>query len=111
MGTYNVPRNLRGETRILVIFTIKSLATTAIGLMLGVVFFFIFSLMNLKSIGICVMLVFAAIGFVVGRFNIPTIPQIPVTKKIGGVPIGQIILRYINFKRNRKLYVYTKEEE
>ena len=38
MGTYNVPRNLRGETRILVIFTLKSLATTGVGLLVGLIF-------------------------------------------------------------------------
>lgn len=31
MGTYNIPRNLKGETRLLYIFSIKSLITTAIG--------------------------------------------------------------------------------
>ena len=33
MGTYNIPRNLKGETRLLYIFSIKSLITTAIGAM------------------------------------------------------------------------------
>ena len=31
MGTYYIPRNYKGETRILYIFTVKSLITTAIG--------------------------------------------------------------------------------
>ena len=31
MGTYYIPRNYKGETRFLYIFTVKSLITTAIG--------------------------------------------------------------------------------
>ena len=30
MGIYTIPRNLKGETRILLIFSIKSLITTVI---------------------------------------------------------------------------------
>ena len=52
MGTYNVPRNLRGETRILVIFTLKSLATTGAGVLIGLLFFYFFSLLKLKGLGI-----------------------------------------------------------
>ena len=111
MGTYNVPRNLRGETRILVIFTLKSLATTGVGLLVGPIFMYIFSLLKLKSVGIGIMILFAIIGFVIGRFNVPTISQIPITKKIGGAPLSEIILRYIKFKMNRKIYSYTKEEK
>ena len=42
MGTYYIPRNYRGESRILYIFTVKSLITTAVGAMLGFIFFAIF---------------------------------------------------------------------
>ena len=56
------------------------------------------------------MAVFALIGFIVGAFKIPTIVAFPITKKIGGEPIGEIILRYFRFKKKRKMYIYTKEE-
>ena len=42
MGTYYIPRNLRGETRIFYIFTIKSLISTACGLLVGLIFLLIF---------------------------------------------------------------------
>ena len=35
MGTYYIPRNYRGETRILYIFTVKSLISTALGAIIG----------------------------------------------------------------------------
>ena len=111
MGTYYIPRNYRGESRILYIFTVKSLITTAVGAMVGSLFWIIFRLMNLNAVGIIIMAFFAFIGFAVGALKIPTIVAFPITKKIGGEPIGEIILRYMKFKKNRKMYIYTKEEK
>lgn len=111
MGTYQIPRNYRGESRILYIFTIKSLITTAVGAMAGSLFFFIFKAMNMTLVGLIIMAFFALIGFVIGAVKIPTIVAFPITKKIGGEPIGEIILRYIKFRKNRKMYTYTKEDK
>ena len=111
MGTYYIPRNYRGESRILYIFTVKSLITTAVGALVGSIFFFIFQAMGITGVGIAIMAIFALIGFAVGALKIPTIVGIPITKKIGGEPIGEIIFRYIKFKKNRKIYSYTKEEK
>lgn len=114
MGTYYIPRNYKGETRILYIFSIKSLITTAIGAGIGSIFLLLFSALALKNIGIIIMAVFAVIGYIIGAVKIPTIVGIPVTKKIGGEPISEIIIRYFKFKKNRKMYTYcqsnTKEE-
>ncbi len=111
MGTYYIPRNYRGESRILYIFTVKSLITTAVGASLGALFFLIFNMMQLKIVGIILMAFFAFLGYAVGALKIPTIVAFPITKKIGGEPIGEIIFRYMKFKKNRKMYVYTKEEK
>jgi hypothetical protein len=46
MGTYNIPRNLRGESRILYIFTIKALITTGIGAAFGAIFYLIFAMVR-----------------------------------------------------------------
>lgn len=114
MGTYYIPRNYKGETRILYIFSIKSLITTAIGIGIGAIFYFIFKAISLKTVGVILMALFAVIGYVIGAVKIPTIVYLPVTKKIGGEPISEIIIRYIKFKKNRKIYTYyenTKEEK
>lgn len=111
MGTYQIPRNYRGESRILYIFTVKSLITTAIGAMVGSLFFFIFKYMGMTPIGLGIMAFFAFIGFALGALKVPTIVMFPITKKIGGEPIGEIILRYMKFKKNKKIYTYTKEEK
>lgn len=55
MGSYYIPSNkLKGETRILVIFTVKSLIFTAIGVIIGLIPFAILNAMNLKNIRICI---------------------------------------------------------
>lgn len=111
MGTYYIPRNYRGESRILYIFTVKSLITTAVGAMVGSIFLLIFKAMNMTMVGAIIMGIFAFLGYAVGALKIPTIVGIPITKKIGGEPIGEIILRYIKFKKSRKIYTYTKEDK
>lgn len=111
MGTYTIPRNYKGETRLLYIFTTKSLITTAIGALLGSIFLFIFMAMGMKMVGVIIMAVFAIIGWMIGAVKIPTIAALPITKRIGGEPLGEIIIRYVKFKKTRKIYTYTKEED
>lgn len=111
MGTYYIPRNLRGESRILYIFTVKSLVATMVGGLIGFLLYLIFSILMLKMVGIVLMIIFALIGFILGAVKIPELGGIPFTKKIGGEPLSEIILRYIKFNKNKKIYVYTKEEK
>lgn len=108
MGTYYIPRNVKGETRILYIFTIKALITTAAGAMLGILFYFIFAIMGLKTIGIIFIAVLSIIGYGLGMIKIPTLSGIPITKKIGGDPLSEIIMKYIKFKKGKKRYTYTQ---
>ena len=114
MGTYTIPRNLKGETRILYIFSVKSLITTAAGALIGLIFYFIFGvLLGIKPLGVTILAIFALIGFGIGTIKIPTLSGLPFTKKIGGESLDEIIKRYILFKMNKKSYSYsiTKEEK
>ena len=111
MGTYNLPRNVKGEGRILFIFSNKSLITTCVGAAIGLVFYIIFKLMKLTMIGVILVLVFAVLGYSVGMFKMPDSNGLEITRKTGGENLDDIIKRYIKFKKNkRKLYVYTKKE-
>ena len=111
MGTYNLPRNIRGEGRILFIFSTKSLITTCVGGAVGLIFYFIFKIFNLTMVGIVITLIFALIGYAIGMFKIPDTNGLEITRKTGGENIDDIIMRYIKFKKNnKKIYVYTKEE-
>ena len=112
MGTYNLPRNVKGEGRILFIFSTKSIITTAIGGAIGLIFYFLFSSLGLTIIGIVMTLIFAFIGYSIGMFKIPETNGFELTRKVGGENVDDIIKRYIMFKKNKKkLYVYTKEEK
>ena len=112
MGTYNIPRNVKGEGRILFIFSGKSLLYTVIGIIVGLPFYFLFSALKLKVVGIIIAALFALIGFIIGTMKFPEIGILKFTKQIGGENIDDIILRAIKFKKKgRKMYLYTKEEE
>ena len=112
MGTYNLPRNVKGEGRILFIFSTKSIITTSIGGAFGFVFYLLFKTLNLTTIGIIIMLFFAMIGYAIGMFKVPDTNGFEITRKTGGENIDDIIKRYIKFKMNKKnIYVYTEEEK
>ena len=51
------------------------------------------------------------LGFAVGTVKIPAVTGIKFTKNVAGDSIDDIIMRYAKFKVNKKIYVYTKEEE
>ena len=112
MGTYNLPRNVKGEGRILFIFSTKGLITTCIGGAVGLLFYFMFSALGLNIVGIIVTLIFAAIGYAIGMLKVPNTNGMEITRKTGGENIDDVIKRYIKFKTNKKkYYVYTKEEK
>lgn len=112
MGTYNLPRNVKGEGRILFIFSTKGLITTCIGGAVGLIFYFIFSILNLKTVGIVLTLICAAIGYAIGMLKVPNTNGMEITRKTGGENIDDVIMRYIKFKtKKKKYYVYTKEEK
>jgi len=112
MGTYNLPRNVKGEGRIFFIFSTKSIITTTIGGGCGLIFYFLFSILGLKIVGIVITLIFAAIGYAIGTLKMPESNGFELAKKTGGENIDDIIKSYIKFKKNnKKLYVYTKEED
>ncbi len=111
MGTYNVPRDVKGEGRILFIFSTKALIYTAIGGGIGVVFYLILNLIGLGLIGIVAIGVLGLIGFVIGTFKMPDTNAFQITKKTGGENIDDVIRRAIKFKMQKnKIYVYQKEE-
>ncbi len=111
MGTYNIPRNVKGEGRILFIFSTKSMIYTVIGIGVGLPLYFICAAFNTHMVGIILVAIMALIGFCIGTFKIPEIDILKFTKKVGGENIDEIIKRAIKFKKNgSKIYMYTKEE-
>lgn len=112
MGTYKVPRNVKGEGKILFIFSGKSLLYTIIAAVPGLLFYALFSALNLTIVGIVITLIFALIGFSIGTFKMPNAGAIEIARKTAGENIDEILMRLIKFKtKKKKYYIYSKEEK
>ena len=111
LGTYNLPRNVKGEGRILFVFSTKALIYTIIGAGIGFVFYLIFSIVKLNIVGIILMLLLALIGFAIGTLKVPETNAFEITKKTGGENIDDVIRRAIKFKMNRnRIYIYDRDD-
>lgn len=111
LGTYNLPRNVKGEGRILYIFSTKALIYTAIGIGIGLIFYFFLNLMGLGFAGVIAIGILGLIGFSIGTFKVPDTNAFEITKKTGGENIDDVIKRAIKFKMQKnKIYVYQREE-
>lgn len=112
MGTHNIPRNVKGESRILMIFSVKALIYTAVGAGIGLIFYFMLSIFNVKYIGFAIILLFGLIGYAIGTFKVPETTAFKFTQKVGGENIDDVIKRAIKFKMNRnKIYIYGIKED
>jgi len=112
MGTYLIPRDLKGEGRILTIFSYKALLYTVIGIVIGFVFYFILKMIGLSTVGIIIMIILSLIGFGLGTFKMPNTKSFEITKKTGGEKIDEIIIRLIKFKlKKNRIYIYDKNKE
>ncbi|MCI9110724.1 MAG: PrgI family protein [Bacilli bacterium] len=111
MRTYEIPRNYKGESRILFIFSMKALMYTAIGIVPGLVFYFILNLFGATIPGIIVTILCGGVGFAIGTFKVPDTRKFKLTEKTGGENIDDVIKRAIRFKQKKnRIYVYMKEE-
>lgn len=110
MGTYNLPRNVKGEGRILFIFSTKALIYSLIGGAIGLIFYLIFKVIGSSFIGFICICVCGLIGFVIGTFKVPDSTAFQITKKTGGENIDEVIKRAIKFKmKKNRIYVYKQE--
>lgn len=110
-GPYNIPRNYKGENKILFIFSIKSFVYAAIGAFIGIIFYYIFRIIGLNAIGIILLILCAFAGFAIGTFKVPEITSFEFSKKVGGEAIDDVILRWIRFKQKKnRIYIYKEEE-
>lgn len=111
MGTYMIPRNTKGEGRILFVFSTKALIYTVVGGLVGMPFYYLFKFIKMSIVGIVIIATLALVGFSIGTFKIPNSDGFKVTRLVGGENIDDVILRYIKFKRKKNKIYITKEEE
>ena len=103
--SYYIPSNkLKGENRILYIFTGKSLIYTLIGATIGILFYFLLSLAGSKVAGIVILIILSLMGYAIGTVKMPTAGNTKLVKNVGGDSIDEIIYHYIMFKKNKKVY-------
>lgn len=95
------------------IFSTKSLIASVIGAIIGLVFYYFFKVIfNMGTIGIIIVLIFAAIGYAITTLKVPETNNFEITRKTGGEKMDDVILRAIRFKqKGKKIYIYTKEED
>lgn len=120
MGTYNIPRNTKGEGRLFYIFSTKALIYTVAGLVIGGILKWIFGFLGkmipsingaISLIGTIFMIILALLGFAIGTFKIPRTDRFEITRKAGGINIDKVLLESIKFyfKKN-KYYIYDTKE-
>ena len=110
MGTYNIPRNVKGEGRILYIFSKKGIIYTMIGALIGTPFYLLFNSIGITFVGVIIIVLLALIGFIIGTFKVPETTAFEITRKTGGENIDDVIKRAIKFKMQKnKIYVNTEK--
>jgi len=111
MGTHYIPRDVKGEGRILFIFSKKALIYTMIGVGVSLPIYFILNYLGATMTGIIISIIFGSIGFAIGTFKVPEIKGVEFFKKTSGENIDEIIKRAVKFKlRKNKIYIYGKGE-
>lgn len=111
MRKHDIPRKKQNETRIFIIFSVRSLISTIIGVTIGAIIGIIPLLLNFQ-VGLFISVgIFGLVGFLVGTFPVMYIPGIPITKDIQGDYLYNIIFSYYVFKGRRSLKMYSEEEQ
>lgn len=111
--SYYVPRSVKGESRLLVIFTIKSFVfTAAFGLIGGGIWYLGSKLLDLGLIpGLIITGIFGGLGYAIGAAKIPDSPMMGPFQKAGGEYLSDIIMRFLTFKSRKKIYLYNYDRK
>ncbi|MBO5178761.1 MAG: hypothetical protein J6B87_00215 [Clostridia bacterium] len=105
MGTHLIPRDVEGEGRILIIFTVQGLIGTLIGAGIGFVFYNICAMAGATIVGWILIGLFGLLGFIIGQAKVPDTNAMPLFKKVGGESIWKVIVRFVKFKQSKKIYI------
>ena len=82
MGTHLIPREVEGEGRILIIFTMKGFAGTLVGLAVGGIFHGLFSAIGAPLVGWVFLALCGLLGFVIMQVKIPTSNSFDLLKNV-----------------------------
>lgn len=112
-GPYNIPRDTRGEGRILMVFSTKAFIATGIGAFIGFCTIYpICAIFNIKIVGWISMIILGLIGFVITTCNVPNSNNFESLSKNAGENIYEVLKRFIKFKmKKNKIYLYFTEDK
>lgn len=119
MKSYYLPREYKGEGRILYIFSKRSLIYTVAGAGIGIFFNEILKMLGINKAFLPLLLIFGILGYLLAVLKIPEGGSMEISKKLGGEKLEDVIKKWILFKmKHSKIYIYkentieeTKEEE
>jgi len=106
--SYMIPRDTKGEGKILMIFSKKSFLWTIGCALVGLVTIYpICAIIGASLIGMIGVLLFGLIGFAIGSLKIPNSNNFEIFRKTGGEDIDEILIRLLKFKKGgKKIYLY-----
>ena len=106
--SYMIPRDTKGEGRILMIFSKKSFLWTIACAGVGLITIYpICAIFNASIIGMIGILIFGLIGFIIGSAKMPNSQNFEIFRKTGGEDIDEILKRLFNFKKGgKRVYLY-----
>jgi len=106
--SYIIPRDTKGEGKILMIFSKKSfLLTIGCAAVALVLIYPICAMLGAGLIGMISVLIFGLIGFIIGAVKMPESQNFEILRKTGGENIDEILTRLIKFKfGGKKVYLY-----
>lgn len=106
--SYTIPRDTKGEGRILMIFSKKSFMWTLIFAGAGLITIYpICAIFGKSLIGMIGVLLFGLIGFGIGALKMPNSQNFEIFRKTGGEDIDEILIRLFKFKKGgKKVYLY-----
>ncbi len=111
MGTHLIPRSdVKGQDRFFIFFTLPGLIGTIIALVPALPFFLAFQSSNIV-LALCILGIFGFVGFIIGQGKIPDGGSLPLSRKVGGLYIRDIIRDYFKFKKNKTKYLLEVEED
>ena len=106
--SYMIPRDTKGEGKILMIFSKKSFIGTIIAASIALFTIYpICAILGASLVGIISVLIFGLIGFCITSFKMPNSSNFEILRKTGGEDIDDILLRLLKFKKGgKKVYSY-----
>lgn len=109
MKSYYLPREYKGEGKILYIFSAKSLIYSGIGAGIGFLIDKLLRLVGITKAFIPLLLIFGLIGYGIGSLKIPESNNFEITRKAGGEKIDETIKKWFMFKmKHGKIYIYKE---